>query len=167
MGIRAIGANIVQKVKSPLIQRKHSSNPFERNDFSGKVFKNSILPVDVFQTNKTNKMKMMSASVVGAVSNFGHKISQPIVNFAKNVKTRVNNTISAIKSLPQKVSEMRHNMSEKISEKLNLHKEEPANGVKVLSMKHINTKASIEDLKTTWLEENKLEMAKKSAKEAA
>ena len=109
----------------------------------------------------------MSASVVGAVSNFGHKISQPIVNFAKNVKTRVNNTISAIKSLPQKVSEMKHNMSEKISEKLNLHKEEPADGVKVLSMKHINTKASVEDLKTTWLEENKLEMAKKSAKEAA
>ena len=59
-------------------------------------------------------------------------------------------------------------MSQKISDSLHIHhKEENKEGVKILSMKQINTKASIEDLKSTWLEENRLEMAKKSTKEAA
>ena len=111
---------------------------------------------------------MMSASVVSAVSNFGHRISQPIVNFARNVKSSINNTISAIKSLPKKMNEIGHNMSQKISDSLHIHhKEENKEGVKILSMKQINTKASIEDLKSTWLEENRLEMAKKSTKEVA
>lgn len=169
MGIRAIGANIVQKVKSPLIQRKESTNPFEHNNFSGRVFKGSILPIDVFQNakkvNQPNKLKMMSASVVSAVSNFGHKIFQPVVNLAKKVKATINNTVTSIKSLPQRVNEIGHNMSQKISETLKPHKTEEH--TEVLSMKHINTNASVEDLKLTWQEENRLEMAKKSVKEAA
>lgn len=172
MGIRAIGANIAQKVKSPFIQKSTSSNPFEHNSFRGKAFKGSVLLFsDTFQSNKVkeaSKLRMMSASVVSAVSNFGHRISQPIVNFAKNVKSSINNTISAIKSLPKKMNEIGHNMSQKISDSLHIHhKEENKEGVKILSMKQINTKASIEDLKSTWLEENRLEMAKKSTKEVA
>ena len=106
MGIRAIGANIAKKVKSPFIQKSTSSNPFEHNSFRGKAFKGSVLLFsDTFQSNKVkeaSKLRMMSASVVSAVSNFGHRISQPIVNFARNVKSSINNTISAIKSLPKK-----------------------------------------------------------------
>lgn len=172
MGIRAIGANIAQKVRSPFIQKSTSTNPFEHNSFSGKAFKNSVLPfADVFQSNKvkeTSKLRMMSASVVSAVSNFGHRISQPMVNFARNVKARVNDTVSAIKALPQKVNELGHNMSQRISESLHMHhKEESKEGVKILSMKQINTKASVEDLASTLREEIRLEMAKKSAKEVA
>lgn len=175
MGIRAIGANIAHKVASPFKQKSTSSNPFENNSFSGKVFKGSVLlNADTFQMKAVehkNKLKMMSGSVIAAVSNFGHKISQPIVNLARNVKAGMNNAVTAIKSLPQKVNEIGHNMSQKISEKLHLdkihHKEEAKDSVKVLSMREINTKASIEDLKSTWLEENKLEMAKATSKEAA
>ena len=59
-------------------------------------------------------------------------------------------------------------MSQKISDSLHIrHKEENKEGVKILSMKQINTKASVEDLKSTWVEENRLEMSKKSAKEVA
>ena len=59
-------------------------------------------------------------------------------------------------------------MSQKISDSLHIrHKEENKEGVKILSMKQINTKASVEDLKSTWIEENRLEMSKKSAKEVA
>lgn len=174
MGIRAIGANIAHKVASPFTRKSTSTNPFENNSFSGRVFKGSVLPfADVFQSNKVkeaSKLKMMSASVVSAISNFGHKISQPIVNFAKNVKAGINNTIAAVKALPQKVNEIGKNFSQKISESLHidkLHKEEAKDGVKILNMREINTKASIADLKSTWLEENKLELAKKTSKEAA
>ena len=176
MGIRAIGANIASKVASPFTRKSTSTNPFEHNSFSGRVFKGSVLPfADVFQTNKVkeaSKLKMMSASVVAAVSNFGHRISQPIVNFAKNVKAGINNTISAIKSVPQKVNEISKNVSNKISESLNLeklhlHKEEAKDSVKVLNMHQINTKASVADLKNTWLEENKIEAARKVSKEVA
>lgn len=175
MGIRAIGANIAQKVATPFKRQTVSSNPFENNSFSGKVFKGSVLPfADVFQrTNavkQENKLKMVTGSVIAAVSNFGHKVYQPIVNFAKNVKARVNNTIAAIKSLPQRVNELGRDMSQKLTEKLHLnklHKEEAKDSVKVLNMREINTKASIDDLKNTWLEENKLELSKNIAKEAA
>lgn len=175
MGIRAIGANIAHKVASPFKQKSTSSNPFENNSFSGKVFKGSVLlNADTFQMKATaqkNKLKMMSGSVISAVSNFGHKISQPIVNLARNVKAHYNNAVTAIKSLPQRVNEIKHNMSQKISESLNMnkimHKEENKDAVKVLNMREINTKASIEDLKSTWLEENKIEMAKNTSKEAA
>ena len=174
MGIRAIGANLAHKVASPFKQKSTSSNPFENNSFSGRVFKGSVLlNADTFQMKavaQKNKLKMMSGSVMTAVSNFGHKMFQPVVNFAKNVKTRINNTITAIKSLPQKVNEIGHNMSQKISESLNLnriHKEEAKDSIRVLNMREINTKASVENLKSTWLEENKLEMAKATSKEAA
>lgn len=176
MGIRAIGANIAHKVASPFTRKSTSTNPFEHNSFQGKVFKGSVLTfADLFQKNtntvkETSKLKMMSASVVSAVSNFGHKISQPIVNFARNVKAGFNNTIVAIKALPHKVNEIGKNVSQKISESLHLdkiHKEEAKDGIKVLSMREINTKASIADLKSTWIEENKLELAKKAPKEAA
>lgn len=176
MGIRAIGANIASKVASPFTRKSTSTNPFEHNSFSGRVFKGSaLISADLFQTNKVkeaSKLKMMSASVVAAVSNFGHKISQPIVNFAKNVKAGINNTISAIKSVPQKVNEISKNVSNKISESLNLeklhlHKEESKDTVKVLNMHQINTKASVADLKNTWLEENKIEAGRKASKEVA
>ena len=175
MGIRAIGVNIANKVASPFTRKSTSTNPFEHNSFSGKVFKGSVLPfADVFQTNKVkeaSKIKMMSASVVAAVSNFGHRISQPIVNFAKNVKAGIDNTIIAIKSVPQKVSEIGKNVSKKIAETINIEKihpkEENVNSVKVLNMHQINTKASIADLKSTWIEENKIEAARKVSKEVA
>lgn len=174
MGIRAIGANIASKVASPFTRKSTSTNPFEHNSFSGRVFKGSaLISADLFQSNKVkeaSKLKMMSASVVAAVSNFGHRISQPIINFAKNVKAGINNTISAIKSVPQKVNEIGKNVSNKITEnleKLNVHKEEAKDTVKVLNMHQINTKASVADLKNTWLEENKIEAAKKVSKEVA
>lgn len=182
MGIRAIGANIAQTVKSPFVKRSTSTNPFEHNSFSGKVFKGSVLPfADVFQTTnkakEASKLKMMSASVISAVSNFGHRISQPIVNFARKVKAGINNTVATIKSIPQRVNEIGHNMSQKISDSLHIHKETPKEeagvkegvkeGVKILSLKQITPKASVEDLKSTWLEETKLEIAKKSSKEVA
>lgn len=177
MGIRAIGANIATKVASPFTRKSTSTNPFEHNSFSGRVFKGSaLISADLFQTKKVkeaSKLKMMSASVVAAVSNFGHKISQPIVNFARNVKAGINNTILAIKSVPQKVNEIGKNVSNKISENLEKlhvhkeHKEEAKDAVKILNMHQISTKASVADLKSTWLEENKIEAARKVSKEVA
>jgi len=175
MGIRAIGPKLTQKIISPFKAKSTSSNPFEHNTFSGKVFKGSALPfADLFEKKavikEQSKLKMMSGSVIAAVSNFGHKVSQPIVNFTRNVKLKVNNAVSAIKALPQRVSEIGRDMSQKMSEKLRLdklRKEEAKDGIKILSMREINTKASIENLKNTWLEENKLELSKRVAKEAA
>lgn len=171
MEIKAIGNNIVRTIKNPFMPKSTSTNPFENNSFSGTPFKGSVLPfADVFQkkinnTNKVSKLKMMSASVIGAVSNFGHKLTQPLVNFARNVKSRINNTVATIKTLPEKFGKIKEVVSEKISEKLSLnllHKEEISNTPKILDMKHINTKANVSDLKATWLEENRLESIKEA-----
>ena len=175
MEIKAIGARITQRIASPFRPKSTSTNPFENNSFSGRTFNKSVLPfADVFQNtakkNEVSKLKMMSASVVSAVSNFKQRLTQPIIDFAHNVKARVNNTVSAIKSLPQRIVAAKNDLSLKISEKLNLykpaeHKVAEDSGVKLLSLKEINTKARIVDLKHTWLEENK--NIAKSVKEAA
>jgi len=127
---------------------------------------------DVFQTNKSNvqnRMKMISSSVIGAVSSFGHKITQPIVNFARNMKMGIANTVNSIKSIPNRVHEASKNMSERISENINrlrnigAHDERTESGVKILNIKHINENASVEDLKATWLNENELETTREVA----
>ena len=173
MGIKAIGKNIAHKVATPFAKKSMSSNPFENNSFKGKAFNNSVLPfADVFQTNKSNvqnRMKMISSSVIGAVSSFGHKITQPIVNFARNMKMGIDNTVNSIKSIPNRVHEASKNMSERISENINrlrnigAHDERTESGVKILNIKHINENASVEDLKATWLNENELETTREVA----
>lgn len=173
MGIKAIGKNIAHRVATPFVKKSTSSNPFENNSFKGKAFNNSVLPfADVFQTNKSNvhnRMKMISSSVIGAVSSFGHKITQPIVNFARNVKMGISNTVNSIKSIPNRVHEASIKVSEKISDNINrlrnvgAQDEITENGVRILHIKNINENASISDLKATWLHENKLENAKEVA----
>lgn len=163
MKIKSIGANIAQKISAPFNKKNVSTNPFENNVVSGHAFKSSVLPfADVFQSHslKTNKLKMISGSVVSAVSNFGHKVSQPIVDFAHNVKMSISNTVNSIKSIPARVVSVRKNMSEKISNVWNnnwSHREDKIdNAVHILSLKKINEKASVADLKATWLNENEV-----------
>ena len=159
MGIKAImGAQF----GALSLKKTTSTNPFEHNSFKGKSFTGSVLPfADVFQSikpveAKPSKMKMVSSAVVGAVSNFKTKLTQPIINFANNVKETVAHGVEAMKSAKNSITEMGKNMHSRIAQMFNWNKvaEDNKENVKILSMRHINNKASVKDLKATWLAEN-------------
>lgn len=149
------------KLGSLSISRKTSTNPFEHNSFKGKSFTGSVLPfADVFQSikpieQKPSKIKMVSSAVVGAINNFKTSITQPIIRFAHNVKETFHNGIEAMKSTRNSIAEMGRNVQDRISSVFHSHNQIEETGVpKILSMKHINDKAPVEDLRTTWLAEN-------------
>jgi len=167
MGIKAIMSAPFGALS---LKRTTSTNPFEHNSFRGKSFTGNVLPfTDVFQSIKPaeikpNKMKMISSAVVGAVMNFRTKFTQPIINFAHNVKTSFSNGVEAMKSAGNVIAQMRKNMQNRISSVFEIHKapEEIKDGARILSMKHISNKASVKDLKATWIAENAQIAAKNS-----
>lgn len=154
------------------LKKTTSTNPFEHNSFKGKSFTGSVLPfTDVFQSIKPaevkpNKMKMISGAVVGAVSNFKTRLTQPVINFANHVKERLANGVNAVKNAGNTIAEMSKNMQSRISHVFDWNKaaEENKDGIKILSMKQINNKASVKDLKATWIAEN-TQMLANEAKE--
>lgn len=159
MGIKAImGAQF----GALSLKKTTSTNPFEHNSFKGKSFTGSVLPfADVFQSikpveEKPNKIKMVSSAVIGAVSNFKTKLTQPIVNFANNVKETVAHGMEMMKSAKNSIAEMSKNMHNRITQMFDWNKvaEDNKETTKILSMRHINNKASVKDLRATWLAEN-------------
>ncbi len=167
MGIKAImGAGF----GTLSLRKTTSTNPFEHHSFKGKAFCGSALPfTDVFQSikpvePKSNKLKMMAGTVVTAVSTFKSRLLAPVVKFANNVKTTWNNGIEAMKSAGNTIAEMGRNVQGRISGVFEHNKivEENKDVPKILSMKHINEKASVKDLKATWIAENELMISKES-----
>lgn len=167
------------KLGSLSIHRKTSTNPFEHNSFKGKSFTGSVLPfADVFQSikpieQKPSKIKMVTSAVVGAINNFKTSITQPIVKFAHNVKETFHNGIEAMKATKNSIAEMGRNIQDKISGVFHSHKLdniEEAGMPKILKAKHINSNATVADLRTTWMAENakiSLENALKEERVAA
>lgn len=161
MGIKAImGA----KLGSLSLKRTTSTNPFEHNSFRGKSFGGSVLPfADVFQSikpvePKTSKIKMISGSVIGAVSSFKTRLTQPIIDFAHNVSEKVAVGIQAVKNARNSIVEAGKNIHGKISSVFEHNRiaEESKDIPKILKIKKINNKASIQDLRATWLAENEI-----------
>ena len=160
MEIKAI---LGAKLSALKINRKTSTNPFEHNSFKGKSFTGSVLPfADVFQSmkpieQKPSKIKMISGAVVGAINNFKTNLTQPVIKFANNVKEKFQNGIEAMRATKNSIAEMGRNMQDRISSVFHSHsveKLEENNVPKILSKKHINNQASVQDLRTTWLAEN-------------
>ena len=61
-----------------------------------------------------------------------------------------------MKSAKNSITEMGKNMHSRIAQMFDWNKvaEDNKENVKILSMRHINNKASVKDLKATWLAEN-------------
>jgi hypothetical protein len=78
-----------QKLINPTkTTRKSSTNPFDKNPFKYEDFEGNTLPVTAFAdvfVGKTNKLKMISASVMGTVTKLHNCITEPIVNFVKRI----------------------------------------------------------------------------------
>lgn len=168
MGIKAImGAQF----GTLSLKKTTTTNPFEHNAFKGKSFTASVLPTDLFQSikvvdTKPNKIKMISSAVIGSVTNFKTRLSESVVNFANNVKERISQGVEAVRSAKNNITEMGKNMQNRISQVFDWHKaaEENNNMPKILSARHINSKASVRDLEATWIAEN--EMIAKNADES-
>lgn len=145
--------------------RTTSTNPFEKTSFQGRAFKGSALPfADVFQAIKPpqaqevkpNKMVMVAGAVAGAIANLKTNITQPVKLFAQKVKANFAHGIEVVKNAKNSVVEWHKNLHERIVNAFDWHKvEEPVSGeAKILSLKHINEKAPVKDLKATWIAEN-------------
>ena len=164
------------------LKRSTSTNPFDKTSFRGKTFSGSVLPfADVFQKikpvedAKPSKLARVSGAVIGAVSSFRTRITEPVIAFAHRVKDGISNGIDAVKNVgisaketilsaknsivnaKNSLVEMHKNLQDRISQVFDWHKvsEPEVDGVaKVLSIKNINEHASVKDLKATWLSEN-------------
>ena len=181
MEINSISNSSISSVR--LNKRATSTNPFEKNSFKGRTFKGSVLPfADVFQAikpvtaPKPNKLKMIAGSVIGAVVDFKTRLTQPIALFASKVRERiaqgvdsVRHGLDSVKNAGSAIKEMGKNMHGRIAQVFDFHKVEPEPvlpEVKILDLKHINSKASVKDLKATWIAENE-KISKESGKAVA
>jgi len=87
MNILKIGNGIG---KSSVVNKGVSTNPFAGSNFRG-----NVLPfVDVFEGSKKvgitskiqDKLKLLSGSVLGSVSDFGKRVYEPVKGFAERIK---------------------------------------------------------------------------------
>ena len=99
------------KIISPLKTKRNSStNPFKYQDFEGNTI-DPLVCADVlvsFKNNeKTNKLKLITSSVMGSMTKLHNSITEPIINFVKRIGTGIssawdyakNTNISDIKGL--------------------------------------------------------------------
>ncbi len=163
------------KLGSLTFNRSTSTNPFEKTSFKGRTFNGSVLPfADVFQsikpveTVKPNKVKMVAGAVISAIVDFKSKLTQPVINFANNVKEKIGhvkehivNSIDSIKNVKTSIVEMGKSVHEKVAHALEGKAGEPGpDGAIILNMKHINAQAPVKDLKATWIAENEKMLSK-------
>jgi hypothetical protein len=121
---------------------------------------------DVFQAikpaqPKPNKLKMVSGAVIGAIVDFKTRLTQPIALFAHKVRENIARGVESMKNARNSIVEYGKNLHERVHEKVahvfERHEKigEPSpDGAIILNMKHINEKASVKDLKATWVAEN-------------
>lgn len=112
MEIRKLELNLSQKTANPFkTTRKSSTNPFKYNDFEGNAI-DPLICADVLVSfkGKENKLKMITASVIGSMAKLRNSITESIVNFTNRVKdgisTAWNNTIhtEGLKNITEKLS---------------------------------------------------------------
>ncbi|MBO6271398.1 hypothetical protein J6O48_01310 [bacterium] len=164
------------RLGSLTFNKSTSTNPFERTSFKGKAFGGSVLPfADVFQKikpveiQKPNKIKMVSGAVIGAIVDFKTRLTQPIALFASRVRQNIALGIDRVREMKNSMIAMGKNMHGRIAQVFDWHKvEEPTvSGAKILSLKHINEKAPVHDLKATWIAENEKIASKSEGKAVA
>ena len=117
-----LNLNEGQKLINPIkTTRKSSTNPFDKNPFKYQDFEGNTLPVTAFAdvfVGKSNKLKMISASVMGTVTKLHTSITEPIVNFVKRIGTGITNAWDYAKNTNIELSGLK-NIGEGIHEVLN------------------------------------------------
>ena len=167
MGIKAI---VGAKLGTLTINKSTCTNPFEKNVFKGKSFEGSVLPfADLFEKikpptleqAKPKKLEMVAGAVAGAINGFKTgfraRVTEPVVQFAHKVRENVALGIDKVKNVKNSLVELKNSMKERLVNVFeHLKPEEPVEegGARILSLKHINEKAPVQDLRATWVAEN-------------
>lgn len=140
------------------LNKTAATNPFKHNTFKENSFKNNSLPfADVFQAikpveeAKPGKMEMLAKTAL--------EIKEKVVGFAADIKEKVS---SGIKN----AGETLNNAKNKVSRIFDFNNKTD-DTKKVLSMKEINNKASVEDLRAAWVAENAAVDADRTGKAVA
>ena len=69
------------KIANPFrTSRNSTTNPFKYSNFEGNTLPFE-LAADVFQTKKSNKLRMIASSVTGSMNKMKSSIAEPIINF--------------------------------------------------------------------------------------
>lgn len=153
------------------LNRSTSTNPFDNIGLRGRTFRGNALPfADVFQSikpvqpPKPNHLKIVSASVIGAMVALKTRLYQPISLFANQVRQNIARGMAIVHeagksfySIGNTITGLNKDLSGRIS-KIFRRKEtlpiENDNVAKILKLKNINKNASVSDLRATWIHEN-------------
>ena len=89
--IQKVDLNLGQKIINPFkTSRNSTTNPFKYQDFEGNALDVSVC-ADVFESAsaKSNKLKLISSSVMGSMTKLRSSITEPIINFVKRIGTGI------------------------------------------------------------------------------
>ena len=79
------------KIANPFrTSRNSTTNPFKYSNFEGNTLPFE-LAADVFQTKKSNKLRMIASSVTGSMNKMKSSIAEPIINFVNRINENLSN----------------------------------------------------------------------------
>ena len=178
--INKVELNLGQKIANPFrTTRKSSTNPFYSTNFEGNTI-DPLICADVLESfkGKENKLKMITASVMGSMTKLRNSITEPIVQFVNRVKntevkiagldglsTKIHDVSSdigkgitdSISGIGKNITELGHGISDRwnsLVEKIN---------IKNIGHEKISSELPVAELRALWEKENELIKAKEIA----
>ena len=129
----------------------HTGNPFKDSSFEGLT-----LPADVFESSTNavkaeSRAKMVMSAIVGSVSNFTKRITEPVSAFCNKVRNASSATWNYLKNTT--VSDFGHQISSSITERVNSISERITTMKKNLELNKINEHMPVSELEALWAKE--------------
>ena len=128
----------------------HTGNPFKDSSFEGLT-----LPADVFESSNPikaeSRAKMVMSAIVGSVSNFTKRITEPVSAFCNKVRNASASTWNYLKNTT--ISDFGHQISSSITERVNTISERISTMKKNLELNKINEHMPVSELEALWAKE--------------
>ena len=161
--INKVELNLGQKIANPFrTTRKSSTNPFYSTNFEGNTI-DPLICADVLESfkGKENKLKMITASVMGSMTKLRNSITEPIDGLSTkihDVSSDIGKGISdSISGIGKNITELGHGISDRwnsLVEKIN---------IKNIGHEKISSELPVAELRALWEKENELIKAKEIA----
>lgn len=128
----------------------HTGNPFKDSSFEGLT-----LPADVFESSNPikaeSRAKMVMSAIVGSVSNFTKRITEPVSAFCNKVRSASASTWNYLKNTT--ISDFGHQISSSITDRVNTISDRISTMRKNMELSRINEHMPVSELEALWTKE--------------